>query len=472
MPELDLKKLTIKKALAQMEAGELSARVLVEKYLAEIERRNPELNAYLEVFSDALDQADEADRRRASGEKLGRLNGIPLAIKDNILIKGRIASSASKILANYRATYNATVIEKLLAEGAIFLGRTNMDEFAMGGSTENSAFGSTRNPHDSTRVPGGSSGGSAAVVGGDLALASLGTDTGGSIRQPASFCGVVGLKPTYGMVSRFGVMAMASSLDQVGPIAKNIEDAEFLFEIISGRDENDSTSLENPLDDKTIPTKWRIGVPKSFLEKGVDEAVLNNFDQSLEKLKMAGHEIVPIEMPNLPYSLACYYVLMPAEASTNLARFDGVRYGVRESGQDLLGDYLESRGKGFGREVRRRIMLGTYVLSAGYYDAYYGKAVEVRELITRDYLNAFKDVHFIATPTAPTPAFPIGEKTADPLQMYLEDIFTVPVNLAGVPAISIPSGATKDGLPLGIQLAAPHFRENWLFAIGHLIFGD
>jgi aspartyl-tRNA(Asn)/glutamyl-tRNA(Gln) amidotransferase subunit A len=470
---LDLKNLTITKAVAGLQSGEFTSTELVKAYLTNIEIRNKDLNAYLEVFSDVLDQAKKADELRASGADVGPLTGVPIAIKDNILIKGRVATAASKMLADYRATYDATVIEKLKQAGAIFIGRTNMDEFAMGGSTENSAFGPTRNPHDSERVAGGSSGGSAAVVGGDLALCALGSDTGGSIRQPASFCGVVGLKPTYGTVSRHGVMAMASSLDQIGPITKTVEDAETLYKIIAGRDSFDSTSVDPK--PTTVPSKLVIGVPIDFVSRGLDAEVKQNFDETLKKLTELGHEVRQIELPNLKYSLACYYVLMPAEVSSNMSRFDGVRYGPHVDGVNLLEDYMKTRGEGFGPEVRRRIMLGTYVLSAGYYDAYYGKACGVRQVITNEYKKAFdknnNGVDLILTPTAPTPAFPVGAKVNDPLQMYLEDIFTVPVNLAGVPAISVPSGVTKSGLPLGVQFTADHFNEEVLFAIGKQFFG-
>ncbi len=464
----DLTTLTIKQAAAKMQAGEFTAQELTESYLAKIKERNGELNAYLEVFTDAVDQAKVIDDKRKKGEQLGDLAGIPMAIKDNILIKDRKCSSASKILENYVASYDAYVIERLKQAGVVFLGRTNMDEFAMGGSTENSAFGPTRNPHDPTRVPGGSSGGSAAAVGGGTALAALGSDTGGSIREPASFCGAVGLKPTYGAVSRRGAMAMASSLDQIGPIAKTVEDAEIIFNTIRGKDELDATNFdsENKLD---VKAKLKIGVPREFVSNGLDPVVASNFSATLENLKSAGHELVDIELPSFKYALACYYVTMFAESSTNLARFDGLRYGVQVSGQDLLGDYEETRGAGFGPEVRRRVILGTYVLSAGYADEYYYKAAGVRRLIKADYTRVFKEVDAIITPTAPGPAYKIGEKIGDPLAMYLEDIFTVPVNLGGVPALAVPSGKTAEGLPLGVQFTASHGREDVLFTLGRQI---
>jgi len=474
MAEINLKDLTIKKAHESLVRGDFTALELAEAYLEEINKRNAELNVYLEVFADVRDQAKAADERLKSGQDVDILTGIPMAIKDNILIKGRIASSASKMLASYTATYNATVIEKLQERGVVFLGRTNMDEFAMGGSTENSAYGPTKNPHNSACVSGGSSGGSAAAVGGNLALAALGSDTGGSIRQPSAFCGTVGLKPTYGTVSRYGVMAMASSLDQIGPIGKTVDDAEIIYNAIRGWDRFDSTSynLAQPAsaEGSGEARKFKIGVPYSFFNQGgVDQAVLDNFNKMIEKLKALGHEVIEVEMPNLHYSLACYYVLMPAEASTNLARFDGVRYGAHVEGKDLLEDYTKTRGEKFGREVRRRIMLGTYVLSAGYYDAYYNKANQVRELIKRDYTKAFETVDIVATPTAPTPAFEIGKNTSDPLQMYLEDIFTVPINLAGVPGMSVPTGKTETDLPLAIQIVAPWREDKNLFALGKII---
>ncbi|MFH1455039.1 MAG: Asp-tRNA(Asn)/Glu-tRNA(Gln) amidotransferase subunit GatA, partial [bacterium] len=438
-------------------------------YLEQIKITDKDIHAYLEVFFDVLDQAKVADEKIKSG-KAGLLTGIPIAIKDNILIKGRIATAASKILENYKATYDATVIEKLKNEGVVFIGRTNMDEFAMGGSTENSAYGPTKNPYDLERVPGGSSGGSAATVSANLALVALGSDTGGSIRQPASFCGIVGLKTTYGAVSRYGVMAMGSSLDQIGPFGKTVEDAEILFNAIKGQDKMDSTTIENQKSNiKNQKDKFRIGVPRDFLKiGGIDEAIVKNFQESLDKLKKLGHEIVDIELPNLKYSLAVYYVIVPAEVSSNMARYDGMRYGKRVSGDTGIEDYFLSRQAGLGREVKRRIILGTYVLSSGYYDAYYNKANIVREIIKNDYKKAFKDVDIIATPTTPNVAFKIGEKVDDPLQMYLEDIFTVPINLAGVPAISVPSGIKNingKNLPIGIQFIADYNREDKLFAI-------
>lgn len=467
---IDLKNLTIKQAHDDMKAGKYTAVSLTQAYLDVISNKNGSINAYLGIYDSALKQAKDADEKFKKGEAT-LMTGIPIAVKDNILIKGETASSASKILQNYRAVYDATVIAKLKKEGAVFLGRTNMDEFAMGGSTENSAYGITKNPHDISRVSGGSSGGSAAALAMDGALGALGSDTGGSVRQPASFCGVVGLKPTYGAVSRFGLMAMGSSLDQVGTFGKTVEDAEIIFNAISGHDEKDSTSIpESFYEKEDLNRGITIGVPDNFIERdGIDENVLKNFKHTVDKLKNKGYKIKNVGLPNLKYSLASYYIIMPAEASTNLARFDGVRYGLLKEGVSGIDDYMKTRGLGFGKEVRRRIMLGTYVLSAGYYDAYYSKATMVREMIKKDFETAFKEVDAIITPTSPTPAFKIGEKSEDPLQMYLADIFTVPINLAGVPAISVPSGfAEVDGkkLPLGCQIIAPHFKEGRLFKIG------
>ena len=446
-----------------MAAGEVTSVQITEACLAEIEKRNPSLNAYLEVFADAREQAQTADARRAAGESHPLL-GIPLAIKDNILIEGRHASAASKILGNYVATYDATVIAKLKKAGAVFLGRTNMDEFALGGSTENSAFGPTKNPYDESRVAGGTSGGSAAAVAAGMALGALGTDTGGSVRNPASFCGVVGLKPTYGTVSRSGLVAAVSSFDQAGPIAKTVEDAELLFDAICGKDPLDSTSIENSK--LKIENYKKIGVPRKLFEKGVEPEVLAQFESALTKLQAKGYEVVDVELPSLSYALAAYYIINFAEVSTNLARFDGVRYGLSQKGENLFDDYARSRGEGFGAETRRRIMLGTYVLSAGYYDAYYGKATAARAQLRKEFESAFTSVDLIATPTMPYPAWKIGEKS-DPLAAYLADIFTVTANLTGNPAISVPMGTVlRDGadLPVGIQLTAAHGNEAALFA--------
>jgi aspartyl-tRNA(Asn)/glutamyl-tRNA(Gln) amidotransferase subunit A len=473
---IDVSTLTIESTHKHLMKGDFTAVELTQAYLDIIAQKNPEINAYREVFADVVEQAERADERIKSG-RATLLTGIPLAMKDNILIEGRIAGACSKILENYRASYDATVTKKLKEAGAIFLGRTNMDEFAMGGSTENSAYGVTRNPHDSTRVSGGSSGGSVAAVAMNGALAALGTDTGGSVRQPASFCGTVGLKPTYAAVSRYGLIAMGSSLDQAGPVTKTVADSEIIFDAIKGYDKYDSTSADSPFAEmvgvkKNSKEKLTIGVPRHFMQKGIDADVLANFEETLKKLEKDGHKIVDITLPNIEYSLAVYYILMPAEVSSNLARFDGMKYGAHADGKDLLEDYILTRGQFFGKEVRRRIILGTYVLSTGYYDAYYGKAQATRELLRDDFVEAFKTVDVIATPTSPTPAFKVGEKASDPLSMYLADIFTVTANLVGVPAISVPCGMTEHEdkkLPLGFQIMAPHFREDLLFQLGKTV---
>ncbi|MFZ1019640.1 MAG: Asp-tRNA(Asn)/Glu-tRNA(Gln) amidotransferase subunit GatA [Minisyncoccia bacterium] len=471
---IDLKNLTIREARKKLDAKEFSAVDLASAYLYEIKKKNKELNAYLEVFADVLDQAKVADERIAKGESFPLL-GIPLAIKDVILIKGRRVSAASKILENYVATYDATVIAKLKKQGAIFLGRTNTDEFAMGGSTENSAFGATKNPNDLSRVAGGSSGGSVAAVAANLALGALGSDTGGSVREPASFCGIVGMKPTYGQVSRYGLIAMGSSLDCIGSIAKNTEDAKIIYEAISGPDILDSTSSvlyggnSSVVSSVVRQPKKVIGVPWSLVNaEGVDQKVQENFKESIKKLEKLGFEIKDISIRNIDLALATYYIIMPAEASTNLARFDGVRYGLHKDGRNLLEDYKLTKGVGFGKEVRRRVLLGAYVLSAGYYDAYYGKAQIARNELKKEFEKAFKEVDIIATPTAPFVAWKIGEKS-NPLSVYLADIFTITANMVGVPAISIPSGFSEtegNKLPLGIQFMAPHFREDLLFEVG------
>jgi len=463
---MDLSKLTISEARRALDAKEYSALELTDAYLKAICARDGELHAYLEVWEDsAREEAKIADVIIAKGESK-MLTGILIAVKDNILIKGRRVSAASKMLENYTASYDATVITKLKGEGAVFLGRTNMDEFALGGSTENSAFGPTKNPHDTSRVPGGTSGGSAAAVAAGLALGALGSDTGGSIRQPSAFCGVAGLKPTYGAVSRFGLIAAASSLDQIGPMGKTVNDAKLLFDAICGHDKNDSTSLpDNP---KAPRAPHVIGVPRAFLKNGISPDVLAQFDATLESLKGKGYEVRDIDLPSIPYSLAAYYIINPAEVSTNLARFDGIRYGLSVPAETIQEVYAKTRGAGFGPEVRRRILVGTFVLSSGYADAYYRKALAVREIIRADFAKAFESVDAIAMPTTPGPAFKFGEKS-DPLSMYLEDIFTVPMNLAGVPAISVPSGSVKrDGIPLpvGFQVIGAHGNEEALFTIG------
>ncbi len=460
---------TLQQLHEELKSGALSIEVLVETCKKTINEKDKEIHALLGMYSEELvtSQITKAKEMFANGTAT-TLTGIPIVLKDNILVKGEQATGASKILENYVATYDATVVKKLKEAGAILIGRANMDEFAMGGSTENSAYGVTKNPHDTSRVAGGSSGGSAAVVAYGGVPISLGSDTGGSIRQPASFCGIVGLKTTYGNVSRFGLMAMGSSLDQIGPFGNSVDDVEKVYKVISGSDAMDSTSLPK---DKRTPTdeklKKVIGVPKSFIERdGIDKEVLKNFNESIEKLQSAGYEIKDVSIEHLEKALSVYYILMFAEVSSNLARYDGIRYGLSHPGETSIKSYFESRTAGFGDEVRRRILLGTYVLSSGYYDAYYNKANLVRDMLKKEFANAFAAVDVIATPTSPIPAFKIGEKSHDPLAMYLADIFTVPVNIVGVPAISIPSGKTENGLPLSLQLIAPHMKESVLFTIG------
>ena len=460
---MSLNNLTIKKARKLLTDKEISAKELTAYFLKNIEKKNKNINAYLEVFADALNEAEKLDKEGIGNRPL---LGIPMAIKDNILIKGKICSAGSQMLQNYKASYDATAIKKLKSAGAVFLGRTNMDEFAMGASTENSAYGATKNPKDLTRVAGGSSGGSAAAVAMDGCLGALGSDTGGSIRQPASFCGVVGLNPTYGAVSRSGLIAMASSFDQIGSMAKTVEDAEIIFNVIKGKDPMDSTSSSTPdFDERKLDGKLKIGVLK-YDKKGVDEEINESMEKSAKIFKDLGYEISEIELPNIKYSVPCYYILAPAEVSSNLARFDGVRYGLFKEGKNLTEDYMKTREAGFGPETRRRIMLGTYVLSAGYYDAYYVKAKEIRKLIKKDFENVFKNVDAVISPVSPSVAFKIGEKANDPLKMYLEDIFTAPAKMAGLPAMSVPAGLNSEGLPIGLQIIAPGFGENLLFEIG------
>ena len=408
------------------------------------------------------------DEKIQRGETIGMLEGIPIAVKDNILIKGKRATAGSRILETYTATYDATVIKKLKNAGAIFIGKTNMDEFAMGSSTEYSAFGPTKNPCDATRVPGGSSGGSAAAVAAEECIAALGSDTGGSIRQPAAFCGIVGLKPTYGAVSRYGLIAMASSLDQVGPMGRTVNDTKILFEAMRGHDPLDATtSVQRGINFQVEQTlKLKIGIPKEYLGEGLDEGMRKAFGEAVQFFKNEGFEVKDVSLPHTPSALAVYYLIMSAEASTNLARYDGVRFGARAPHHDLAELYTATRGKGFGREVKRRIVLGAFVLSHGYYDAYYVKAQKVRTLIKQDFLNAFQNVDIIMTPTTPTPAFRFGEKTEDPLAMYLSDVYTVTANLAGIPALSIPL-KSNDSLPKGLQLMARPFHEDDLFALGN-----
>jgi len=465
---MNVESLTIAEARRALDAKEYSALELTNAYLDAIREKDGKIHAYLEVWEKtAHEEAKTADEKIARGEPMP-LTGIPLAVKDNILIEGRIASAASKMLENYRASYDATVIKKLKGQGVIFLGRTNMDEFALGSSTENSAYGPTKNPDDTARVPGGTSGGSTAAVRAGMALGALGSDTGGSLRQPAGFCGVVGLKPTYGTVSRFGLIAAASSLDQIGTVGKTVDDAKILFEAIRGHDGNDSTSLSDSFFDKEPPLKRRIGVPRAFLKEGIEKDMLARFEETLRQLEKAGYSIIDVELPSLAYALAVYYIINPAEVSTNLARFDGIRYGLSAPANEVTEVYSKTRVQGFGPETRRRILVGTFVLSAGYADAYYRKARAIRELIRDDFVRIHNDVDAVALPISPVPPWKFGDK-ADPVAMYAADIFTVPVNLAGVPAISIPKGTVEregKSLSVGFQLIAPHGGEKALFSVG------
>ena len=466
---------TIETLLADYRSGARTPTEVMEATLARIAEYNGEYNIFLDVCADeAKAEAAVATQRYQSGEaNLPPLLGIPYAIKHNILYQGKRATAASKMLEPYEASYDATVVARLKEVGAICVGMTNMDEFAMGSSTENSAFGRTKNPHDPERVPGGSSGGSAAAVASGLVPFALGTDTGGSIRQPASYCGVVGFKPTYGAVSRYGLIAMGSSLDQAGPLTHTVSDAARVHQIIAGPDGYDATTIASDTY-PAVPIKdtYTIGVPRHMLAEGVDSDVAAGFAAQCEELETAGHTLVDISLPLFEKGLAAYYIVMPAEVSSNLARFDGIRYGLSAEGETLLDVYKQTRAAGFGAEVKRRILLGTYVLSSGYYDAYYGKAEQVRVMMRDELAQVFADIDIIMTPTAPTPAFKAGEKS-DPLAMYAQDIFTVPVNLTGVPAISIPAGTVdREGksLPYGVQYIAPHGGDERLFKFGQNTF--
>ncbi len=473
---LPLRELTLKRFHDGLVGKEFSAQEITERFLEYIGKENKRISAYITTTKDlALEQAKAVDGAIKRGETISLLAGAPIAIKDNILIDGVTTTAASKMLVHYTAAYDATVITKLKNEQAVFLGKTNMDEFAMGSSTENSAFGPTKNPRDLDLVPGGSSGGSAAAVSAHMAVAALGSDTGGSIRQPASFCGVVGLKPTYGSVSRHGLIAMASSLDQIGPLTKTVEDAALLFSAIAGQDPLDSTSASVRYDDELLrPTTARIreltvGIPEEYFVKELDSEIAGAMEQVIKDIESLGIKTKRISLPHTRHALSCYYIIMPAEVSSNLSRLDGIRYapvdGVDRGALTLTDLYKKNRSLGFGPETKRRIILGTFVLSSGYYDAYYARAQKVRSLIRKDFDDAFKDVDVILTPVAPSKAFPIGEKVNDPLSMYLSDIFTIPVNLAGVPAVSIPVQGIK-GLPIGFQLIGRHWREADILGIG------
>lgn len=443
--------------------GELSLKADLEKFLSAI-KANSDLNAFNFVFDDVVDKAGEVEEKIKSGDH-GKLAGMVIAIKDVLALKDKPLTCSSKILNNFDSIYTATAVQKLIDEDAIIIGKTNCDEFAMGSSNENSAFGPVLNPVDKSRVPGGSSGGSAVAVAAGLCDAALGTDTGGSIRQPASFCGMVGLKPTYGRVSRYGLTAFASSFDSIGPFTRSVEDAALILSVMSGHDEMDSTSSrnesENYLDQIDDKKQFKIGIPTEFFGEGIVPEIKNKIEEVIARLKDAGNEIIDIHLPNNQYSIATYYILTTAEASSNLARYDGVRYTARsEQHSDLIDMYTKTRSQGFGNEVKRRIMLGTYVLSAGYYDAYYRKAQKVRRIIKNDFDEAFNKVDIILTPTSPFTAFKLGEKKDNPLQMYLSDIYTTSANLAGIPGINIPIGSDSDGLPIGVQLMANQFNES------------
>ncbi|MDF7824881.1 Asp-tRNA(Asn)/Glu-tRNA(Gln) amidotransferase subunit GatA [Pontiellaceae bacterium B12227] len=470
----ELNKLTIAELSEKLAAGDCTSVDIVNDVLASIDANDGNVGAYLTIDrEDALEQARVADGRRAAGEKLPML-GIPVAIKDLLNVKGQPCTCSSKILEGYVAPYDATVISKLREAGAVLLGRVNMDEFAMGSSTENAALGKTSNPWNLDHVPGGSSGGSAACVAADEAIASLGSDTGGSIRQPAAFCGCVGVKPTYGRVSRYGLTAFASSLDQIGPLTKTVKDSAILLETLCGHDSMDSSSIEMevPTFGKNLPSDtslagMKLGLPREYFVEGMDPEVEKSVRDAVEHCKSLGAEIVDVSLPNAKYAIAVYYIIATAEASANLARFDGIRYGMRLDGKDPAELYAKTRSAGFGQEVKRRIILGTYVLSSGYYDAYYKKAQKVRTLIRDDFKEAFKECDAILAPVTPTPAYKKGDKTDDPLKMYLDDILTTPINLAGNCALSLPCGFASNGMPIGLQIIGDDFQEETILKVGH-----
>ena len=471
---MDLSGLTIDSARSAIAERKISAVALAEAFYAKIEVDDPKIGAYLILSKDrGLAKAAEIDALAQRGDKLPPLGGVPVGIKDVLVTKGVRTTAGSKILGNYVPPYDCTAVARLEAAGAVVLGKLNCDEFAMGSSNENSAFKPVHNPRDLSRVPGGSSGGSAAAVAADMAVATLGSDTGGSIRQPASFCGVIGLKPTYGRVSRYGLIAFASSLDHIGPFAKTAKDTALMLRTIAGRDPMDSTSADLPVPDYVAeiekPVKGlKVGVAKEYFGEGLEPETRKAIEAAIQKLAGLGCEIVEVSLPHTKYAIPAYYLVATAEASSNLARFDGVRYGYRASGVRSLSDmYRRSRNQGFGAEVKRRIMLGTYALSAGYYDAYYLKAQRVRTLLTRDFQQAFAKVDVIVGPTSPTPAFKLGEKVDDPLAMYLADIYTVTANLAGIPGVSIPVGVTKEKLPIGMQIFGKHFAESTILRAAH-----
>lgn len=471
---MELPFLTIREAGNLIREKELSPVELTKSLLEHIGKIDGDLNTYITVLEErALESAEKAEKEISGGGYKGPLHGVPIALKDIFVMKGAPSTCGSKMLENFMSPYNATVAQKLLDAGAVILGKNNMDEFAMGSSTETSYYGPTKNPWDTERVPGGSSGGSAAATAASLCLGSVGTDTGGSIRQPASLCGVVGMKPTYGRVSRFGMIAFASSLDQAGPLTKTVEDSAIILNAIAGHDRRDSTCIDSPVPDYTAGLTGdikgvKIGIPKEYFVDGMDPDVEESAKKAVETLSNLGAEIVEISLPHTEYAVLTYYIIAPSEASSNLARYDGVKYGYRAEGaKDLIDMYKKTRAQGFGEEVKRRIMLGTYALSAGYYDAYYLKALRVRTLIKQDFDEAFKKVDVIAAPTSPETAFKIGEKTDDPIKMYLSDVLTIPCNIAGLPGISVPSGLSSQGLPIGIQVLGKPFDEETMLRVAH-----
>ena len=460
----NLYSLTAHELIKLIAKGEATGSSIIDQLFPRIDKLDGKVHAFVLANKEKAKASVSSSAKRS-----GRLSGIPVLIKDNICVKDEATTCASKILKGFKPPYDATVVKKLEVEGAILIGKANMDEFAFGSSCETSCYGPTKNPWDLTRIPGGSSGGSAAAVAADETIAALGSDTGGSIRQPAALCGVVGLKPTYGRVSRYGLIAFASSLDQIGPIVKDVEDAALILSVIAGYDEMDSTSVDLPVPDYARALSrdvkgMRIGVPKEYFIKGLDKEVEESVKAAIELLKSKGAEVIEISLPHTEYAVGTYYIVATAEASSNLARFDGVQYGLRAEGaKDMIDMYIKTRSLGFGDEAKRRILLGTYCLSTGYYDAYYLKAQKVRTKIREDFDRAFESCDCIITPTSPTPAFRVGEKTDDPLSMYLSDIYTIPANLAGLPAMSLPCGFTKDGLPIGMQILAKAFGEETIF---------
>lgn len=470
---MELYKLTAYELSEMLKKKEIKALEITESFLKRIDDTENEIGSFVSIRKEkAIEEAKKVDEKIEKGEKINTLAGLPIALKDNMVSMGDLTTASSKILKNYKGIYDGTIAKKLKENDMVIIGKTNMDEFAMGSSTETSSVKKTKNPWDTTKIPGGSSGGAASSVAACQSLISLGSDTGGSIRQPASLCGVVGLKPTYGRVSRYGLIAFASSLDQIGPITKDVRDAAMIMNVISGYDEMDSTSVNTDVPDYTNYLSedikgMKIGIPKEYFIEGIEEGVKKSIDEAIEKYKSLGAEIIDINLPHTEYAGATYYIIAPAEASANLARFDGVRYGYRaEEYNNLMELYVKTRSEGFGDEVKRRIMIGTYVLSAGYYDAYYKKAQKVRRLIKNDFDNAFKKVDVILTPTSPTTAFKFGEKTNDPIQMYLSDVFTLSANLAGIPGISIPSGLSNN-MPVGIQLLGKTFDEGTILKAGY-----